>query len=136
MKRNELNGLLGMSEPEWAVDIIFNRAEMDGVVFSDAVVDLDDFVPHDVYGFCILLMRGYMRLGYPHKYFLVDKKLVEILRERPIWKDLPDPTTEYQWGIPNRFYEVCSSCKERDAVRRKTDGVCLCQSCRKFLIAS
>lgn len=100
MHRKELDGLLGNCEMECAVEVMLQKSERLRISFERLWLRPVDFFhadmattsqQSDLTGFCLLLAAGCVRPGYPNGYFWVDKKLAEIMRERPIWSQMPDP---------------------------------------------
>ena len=93
--RKELDGLLGMYEMEVALEIMLQRSEQKGISFEKLTVGPDDFILlQSLIGFCHLLVRRLVVPAiYPNSEFMIGQSLVDRMRIREVWKDLPNPPT-------------------------------------------
>lgn len=107
--RAELNGLLGWHEAECAVEVMIKKSERLGFPFEKLWIRPDEFSGDELVGFCILLAGGYIRIGYPTGYFWVDRSLVEKMRQRPIWSQIPDPPEfeEMYCEVRHKYADAC-----------------------------
>lgn len=111
MHREELTGLLGNCEMECTVEIMLQKAELLNFPFEKLWVRPDEFTGSDLTGFCLLLAAGCVRPGYPNGYFWVDKELVEIMRERPVWSRMPDPPEfeEMYFSVRHEYVDAANA---------------------------
>ncbi|MDE2095626.1 MAG: hypothetical protein KGL39_00085 [Patescibacteria group bacterium] len=92
---------------ESALEVMLQISEQENKPFEWLVLHPEDFVDVDIFnskgegnyqtgrlcGFCQLLARGWLDPGYPNSHFYPSKALIEQMRERDVWKDLPNPPT-------------------------------------------
>jgi hypothetical protein len=107
MIREELNHLFGMYEMEAAVEMMLLKAESLNLSFEQVIVIPTDFTLdssiRSLIGFCQLCCRELVEPGYPNSHFYPTRKLIDIMRQQPIWKNLPYPPTlveRYEKMIP------------------------------------
>lgn len=93
MNRKELDWLLGMYEMETTVEVMLKKSELTGVPFQELIVSDCDFIGNGMVGFCQMLCRNLFVPGYPNGEFLVSNRLVDVMRTREVWKDMPYPPT-------------------------------------------
>lgn len=90
---DEFKSLMGMYEMEFTLEEIYKRCVLRNCPFQDAYLNCSDFVDKDsrhlLIGFCCLLGFGWLEPDYPNGYFKMSQGLVERLRTRELWKDLP-----------------------------------------------
>ena len=93
-ENNPFLGLLGMSEMEWAVEKMLEMAEAKGVPFPLLRVHPEEFIVPDrlsvLVGFCQLVAHGWLVPSYPNSTFVCSQGLIERMRTRKVWADLPD----------------------------------------------
>lgn len=81
MRKFNLDGLMGMSEMEWALEILLKRAQEHKIPFASVTVSTDD-VRLETTGFCQLLARGWLEISYPNSIFIPSKELIERVASR------------------------------------------------------
>lgn len=105
MRRKELDCLFGNTEIECLVEWMLNLAEKCGKDFGWTVVSHRDFTEERNFegdmclgGLCLALMRGLLKCkpGYNH-YYVPTQKMIETMRGRECWKDMPDVPTPDDW---------------------------------------
>ena len=93
MNGNPFQCLLGMSEMEWAVERCLKLAKERGIPVSSTGFRPEEFVDgHGLLtGFCQLVAHGWLEPSYPNSTFIFTKGLVDRMRTRACWSDLPYP---------------------------------------------
>jgi hypothetical protein len=90
---------MGMVEMEQAIEVMLQKAEKTADPFASFVwqdMHPSEFMQESasLVGLCQLLANDWMTTFYPNSRFFVSQKLVERMREREVWKGMPDaPTT-------------------------------------------
>ncbi len=91
MNRKELDGMFGMWEMEACIESLLQKSERQGTPFHRLIIQATDFQGRELTGFCQLLYRRYFQPIYPNSDFGIHLSLVERMRQREVWRDMPDP---------------------------------------------
>lgn len=107
-------GLLGMTEMELAVEFILDLAEEKKLPLNEVVVYPLAFTFQNskrdglLTGVIHLAYRELIEPNYPNGVWKVTQKLIEIMRKRECWKDLPDALSFQEFfdkAHPNFFWK-------------------------------
>lgn len=91
-RTHEYDGLLGKTECEEGLAFLVDKAERQGICFTEVftypseIAEQDDFTRS---GLMIMLAWGLLECSYPTSEFVPSMRLLEIMRTRKRWKNLP-----------------------------------------------
>jgi hypothetical protein len=93
-RKYDTEGLLGMHEMEMALEALLDRAKVLRCSLAQLVIYPNEY-QSQLSGLCHMMCNGWIRSAYPNGTFKITQDLVNRMRERSCWKDIPDVTRDW-----------------------------------------